>query len=114
MRGGVGLEVLKTGARRGIAGGAESEKSSKRDWPQREAILLHQLSGLAMNQTPPSPAQQAGSARLFGTVSDASQARVPDATVVVSAKESGIKGDHHFKCRRRVRVSRPSFGSLLD
>jgi TonB family protein len=44
-----------------------------------------------MNQTPASPAQQAGSAKLFGTISDASQARVPDATIVISDKEGGIK-----------------------
>jgi hypothetical protein len=44
-----------------------------------------------MNQTPSSPARQAGSAQLSGTVSDASRARVPDATIVISDRESGTK-----------------------
>src|SRR5262249_10364958 len=34
---------------------------------------------------------QAGSAKVFGIVYDASQARVPDATVVISGKEGGTK-----------------------
>ena len=46
---------------------------------------------VAMNQLLAPTAQQAGSAKLFGTVSDASQARVPNATIVVSNKEGGIK-----------------------
>ena len=80
---------IENGVAGGIAGGmkAESSKETLRNAKQPSVSTV----SLAMNQTPGSPAQQAGSARLFGTVSDASQARVPDATIVVSAKEGGIK-----------------------
>lgn len=80
---------IENGVAGGIAGGvkAEGSKETLRNAKQPSASTV----SLAMNQTPASPAQQAGSARLFGTVSDASQASVPDATVVVSAKEGGIK-----------------------
>ena len=78
-------------------------------------------SGVAVNQTPSSPGQQAGSAKLFGTVSDASQARVPDATVVISAKERGTKeitisgaiGEYEFRAlpvgRYSIEVRLPGF-----
>ena len=77
--------------------------------------------GLAMNQTPASPAQQAGSAKLFGTVYDASQARVLDATIVISDKEGGIKeitisgvvGEYEFRAlplgRYSIEVRKPGF-----
>jgi TonB family protein len=86
VRGGV-VRGIENGIAGGIVGGvkAESSKETRRGAKQSSEPTL----ALAMNQTPASPAQQAGSAKLFGTISDASQARVPDATVVVSAK--GIK-----------------------
>jgi len=88
VRGGV-VRGIENGVAGGIVGGvkAESSKETHRGAQQPS----EPPSGLAMNQTPPSPAQQAGSAKLFGTISDASQARVPDATIVISAKEGGIK-----------------------
>ena len=96
----------------GVAGGVKA-KSSKGTRPNTKQSSVPAF-GLAMNQAPPTAAQQAGSARLFGAVSDASQARVPDATLVVSAKEGGIKEITTVRCRWRVRVSRPPFGPLLD
>ena len=88
VRGGV-VGGIESGVAGGIAGGVKGA-SSKGPGGNTKQSSQSPLS-LAMNQTPASPAQQAGSARLFGTVSDASQARVPDATIVVSAKEGGIK-----------------------
>jgi TonB family protein len=78
VRGGV-VRGIENGVAGGIAGGVKAESSKE----------THR--SLAMNQNPASPAQRAGSAKLFGTVSDASQARVPNATIVVSNKEGGIK-----------------------
>jgi TonB family protein len=100
VRGGV-AGGIESGVAGGITGGvkAESSKGTVRGAKQSSTPLL----GLAMNQTPASPAQQAGSARLFGAVSDASQARVPNATLVVSAKGtkeitlSGAAGEYEFR-----------------
>jgi len=87
-RGGV-VGGIESGVAGGIAGGVKRESSTGPGGNTRQSSQSPLR--LAMNQTPTSPAQQAGSARLFGTVSDASQARVPDATIVVSNKEGGTK-----------------------
>ena len=88
VRGGV-VGGIENGVASGIAGGVKGKiaKGSGGNTKQSSQSPLN----LAVNQTSASPAQQAGSARLFGTVSDASQARVPDATVVVSTKDGGTK-----------------------
>jgi TonB family protein len=87
VRGGV-VGGIENGVAGGIVGRTKVEsKETRRSTEQPSASAF----GLAMNQNPASPAQRAGSAKLFGTVSDASQARVPNATVVVSNKEGGIK-----------------------
>jgi TonB family protein len=113
---------IENGVAGGIAGGvkAEASKETLRNAKQPSVSTV----GLAMNQTPGSPAQQAGSARLFGTVSDASQARVPDATIVVSAKEGGIKeitisnaaGEYELRAlpvgRHTIEVRMPGFRSF--
>jgi TonB family protein len=60
---------------------------------------------VAAHRTPTGQAQQAGSAKLAGTVYDASKAAVPDATVVVSSTESktqeitisGAAGEYEFR-----------------
>ena len=121
VRGGV-VGGIENGVAGGIAGGvkAEASKETLRNAKQPSVSTV----GLAMNQTPGSPAQQAGSARLFGTVSDASQARVPDATIVVSAKEGGIKeitisnaaGEYELRAlplgRHTIEVRMPGFRSF--
>jgi TonB family protein len=121
VRGGV-VGGTENGVASGIAGGvkAESSKETVRGVKQSSEPTL----ALAMNQTPASPAQQAGSAKLFGTVSDASQARVPDATIVVSAKEGGIKeitisnaaGEYELRAlplgRHTIEVRMPGFRSF--
>ena len=121
VRGGV-VGGIENGVAGGIVGGvkAESSKETRRSAKQSSEPTL----GLAMNQTPASPAQQAGSAKLFGTVSDASQARVPDATIVISAKEGGIKeitisdaaGEYEFRAlplgRYTIEVRMPGFRSF--
>jgi TonB family protein len=102
VRGGV-VGGIENGVAGGIAGGVKARSSHGTD--RRAKQSSEPTLARAMNQTPASPAQQAGSARLFGTVSDASQARVPNATVVVSAREGGIKeitfssaaGDYEFR-----------------
>jgi TonB family protein len=86
VRGGVVGEI-ENGVAGGIVGGVKAE-SSKGTRPNTKQSSVPTF-GLAMNQAPSTAAPQAGSARLFGAVSDASQARVPNATLVVSAK--GIK-----------------------
>lgn len=125
------LRGVATGVRGGVVGGIENGVASgiaggvKGRTPQGPGGSAKQSSqsqsSLAMNQTSASPAQQAGSARLFGTVSDASQARVPDATIVVSAKEGEIKeitissaaGEYEFRAlplgRFTVEVRTPGF-----
>ena len=95
------LKGVAGGVRGGVVGGFKNGvvdgivEEVKGEAPKGRSQRAKQSSepplGLAMNQAPPNPAQQAGSAKLFGIVSDASQARVPDATIVISAKESGIK-----------------------
>ena len=87
VRGGV-VGGIENGVAGGIVGGTKVESKETRRSTKQPPVSAF---GLAMNQTPGSPAQQAGSAKLFGTVSDASQARVPNATLVISAKEGGIK-----------------------
>jgi TonB family protein len=118
VRGGV-----VSGIENGVAGGiAEMVKGEA---PKGNGHSAKQSSeqplGLAMNQAPPNPAQHAGSAKLFGIVSDASQARVPDATVVISAKENGTKeiaisgaiGEYEFRAlpvgRYSIEVRLPGF-----
>jgi TonB family protein len=103
----------------GIAGGMKA-KSSKETLRNAKGRSVSTFS-LAMNQAPGSPAQQAGSARLFGTVSDASQARVPNATIIVSNKEGGTKeitsstaaGEFEFRTlplgRYSIEVRTPGF-----
>ena len=110
---------IKNGVAGGIAGELKAE-SSKGNRPNTKQSSVPTF-GLAMNQAPPTATQQAGSAKLFGTVSDASQARVPDATIVVSAKEGGIKeittssaaGDYEFRAlpvgRYSIEVRLPGF-----
>ena len=84
------MEVLgvATGTRGGVTGGIESGvediilRGVKRQSQRAPVGNVKRLSAapasLAMNQTPSSPAQQAGSAKLLGTVYDASKARVPE------------------------------------
>src|SRR4030095_4177960 len=107
----------------GVAGGIV--EGGKGEAPKGHSHGAKQSSeqplGLAMNQAPPNPAQQAGSAKLSGIVSDASQARVPDATIVVSAQEGGTKeitlsgatGDYEFHAlpvgRYSIEVRLPGF-----
>ena len=98
-------EDLPLATLNGVAGGivgrvkAESSKGTRSNTKQSSVPTFD----LAMNQAPPTAAQQAGSARLFGAVSDASQARVPNATLVVSAKgikeitQSGAAGEYEFR-----------------
>jgi len=100
----------------GVSGGVPT-KSTVRAVNQAPGPAL----GLAMTQAPGNLAQQAGSARLFGTVSDASQARVPNATIVVSNKQGGTKeitsssaaGEFEFRVlplgRYSVEVRTPGF-----
>ena len=112
----------ENGVAGGIAGGLKA-KASKVTLRTGKQLSVSSVS-LAMNQTPGSPAQQAGSARLFGTVSDASQARVPDATIVVSAKEGGTTeitisnaaGEYELRAlplgRHTIEVRMPGFRSF--
>jgi len=88
VRGGV-VGGIENGVAGGIAEGVKAESSRKTHRSAKQPPVS--TFGVAMNQNPASPAQRAGSAKLFGTVSDASQARVPNATIVVSNKEGGIK-----------------------
>ena len=100
VRGGV-VGGIENGVAGGVAGGVKAE-SSKGTRPNTKQSSVPTF-GLAMNQAPPTAGQQAGSARLFGAVSDASQARVPNATLVVSAKGikeitlSGAAGEYEFR-----------------
>jgi TonB family protein len=121
VRGGV-VGSIENGVAGRIVGGTkvESAKETSQSAEQPSVSAF----GLAMNQTPGSPAQQAGSAKLFGTVSDASQARVPNATLVISAKEGGTKeitissaaGQYEFRAlplgRYTIEVRTPGFRSF--
>ena len=118
VRGGV-VGGIKNGVVDGIVEEVKGEAPKGRS--QRAKQSPEPPLGLAMNQAPPNPAQQAGSAKLFGIVSDASQARVPDATIVISAKEGGIKeitissaiGEYEFRAlplgRYSIEVRIPGF-----
>ncbi len=118
-----GVRGVVGGIENGVAGGMV--RGVKGEAPKGHSHGAKQSSeqplGLAMNQAPPNPAQQAGSAKLSGIVSDASQARVPDATIVVSAQEGGTKeitlsgaaGDYEFHAlpvgRYSIEVRLPGF-----
>jgi TonB family protein len=110
---------IENGVAGGIVEGVKGEAPKGHSHGAKQSS--EQPLGLAMNQAPPNPAQQAGSAKLSGIVSDASQARVPDATIVVSAQEGGTKeitlsgaaGDYEFHAlpvgRYSIEVRLPGF-----
>jgi len=112
---------IANGVAGGIVGGTKVESKEARRSTEQPRVSAFSL---AMNQTPGSAAQQAGSAKLFGTVSDASQARVPNATLVISAKEGGTKeitisgaaGEYEFRAlplgRYSIEARTPGFRSF--
>jgi TonB family protein len=100
---GIGLRNISSGTSGNLSGEARFVVSTNISGNVNQAAQapVH----VAAHRTPTGQAQQAGSAKLAGTVYDASKAAVPDATVVVSSTESktqeitisGAAGEYEFR-----------------